>query len=365
VTGSIDEGPGGPSRDGPESVAAAVAAGSEDPVPSEEGASEHRWHPDIYYIVLDRYGAGPTLRDAYGFDNRPFLRRLRDLGFFVAGRSVANYPKTTHSLASTLSMEYLDGLAREMGPDSADRRPLHRRIVRSPVSTFLRERGYTQVHVGSWWRITARNPHADVESVLESPNAGTRIEEWERVRFQLDEIRRTRELPGSVFVFAHILVPHPPYVFDREGNYVGPGEEVVRGRTRGYVEQVEFINDRMSDLFQELLNGPADQRPVVVLQSDEGPHPPRLEAAEEADVPFDWTTATPQELGQKLRILNAYYLPRWGKDELSPRISPVNTFRLILRRYFGAPLAPLPDETYVFRDYDHPYDFIDVTDRVG
>jgi hypothetical protein len=43
----------------------------------------------------------------------------------------------------------------------------------------------------------------------------------------------------------------------------------------------------------------------------------------------------------------------------------VNSFRLILRRYFDAALPPLRDEAYVFRDHEHPYDLVRVTDRVG
>ena len=42
----------------------------------------------------------------------------------------------------------------------------------------------------------------------------------------------------------------------------------------------------------------------------------------------------------------------------------MNTFRLILARYFGADLALLPDRAYVFRSNQRPYEFHDVTDRL-
>jgi hypothetical protein len=70
------------------------------------------------------------------------------------------------------------------------------------------------------------------------------------------------------------------------------------------------------------------------------------------------------ELGRKLRILNAYYLPGDPTTEPYPTITPVNTFRVILNGYFGGSLPLLPDRTYVFTDYDHPYRFEDVTDRL-
>ena len=69
------------------------------------------------------------------------------------------------------------------------------------------------------------------------------------------------------------------------------------------------------------------------------------------------------ELQEKLRILNAYYLPGVGEPVPSD-ISPVNSLRLVLREYFGADLALLADRSYVFIDEEHLYDFVEVTDRV-
>jgi len=43
--------------------------------------------------------------------------------------------------------------------------------------------------------------------------------------------------------------------------------------------------------------------------------------------------------------LNAYYLPG-HEDELSPDISPVNTFRLIFDSYFGGNYDMLPNVSY-------------------
>jgi hypothetical protein len=77
-----------------------------------------------------------------------------------------------------------------------------------------------------------------------------------------------------------------------------------------------------------------------------------------------WSVASKEELGRKLRILNAYYLPGQPPMQPYPTITPVNTFRLILDDYFGANLELLPDRTYVFADFEHPYRFEDVTDRL-
>ena len=42
--------------------------------------------PDIYYIILDGFARGDILREQFGYDLEPFLRRLEARGFFVARR---------------------------------------------------------------------------------------------------------------------------------------------------------------------------------------------------------------------------------------------------------------------------------------
>jgi len=57
-----------------------------------------------------------------------------------------------------------------------------------------------------------------------------------------------------------------------------------------------------------------------------------------------------------MSVLNAYYLP--GDPTLSPyaSITPVNTFRLVLAKYFDAQL-PLLDDVALYSSYKAPYEF--------
>ena len=81
---------------------------------------------------------------------------------------------------------------------------------------------------------------------------------------------------------------------------------------------------------------------VIVLQSDGGSFPIRYRLDEDR---FDWhAEPTDPELKQKMRILNAVYLPDGDHRMLYPSISPVNTLRIILNRYFGAELPLLQDQ---------------------
>ncbi len=57
-----------------------------------------------------------------------------------------------------------------------------------------------------------------------------------------------------------------------------------------------------------------------------------------------------------MSILNAYYLPDGGEQLLYDSISPVNTFRLILRHYFNEDIE-LIDDIALFSTYDNPYKY--------
>jgi hypothetical protein len=351
--------------------------------------------PDIYYIVMDRYGAAETLRKRFGFDNTPFLRSLGERGFAVPPDSLANYPKTAHSLAASLNMGYLDHLADAVGPGSDDWNPVYDLLSGPRVTRSLQAAGYTYVHIGSRWDPTRVDQSADVNAVssgmsefaqvLYEPtllgplarHAGVlaesldpRTRERRRTMFQFEQLAEARKMAGPTFVFAHILLPHEPYLFEADGGMVTEREEAARSFEQNFVGQIRFANRRLLEVIDVLLSGRPEERPVIVLQADEGPHPRGYLADE---VQYDWTAASDRALSEKLRILNAYHLPGITDRPAGPgrrgtrpydTISPVNTFRMVFDAYFDARLPLLPDRSYVFVNEEHLYDFVEVTGRV-
>jgi len=109
---------------------------------------------------------------------------------------------------------------------------------------------------------------------------------------------------------------------------------------------------------------PEDQRPIILLLSDEGPWPNGYRYNERA---FDWTAATSSELKQKFGILNAVYLPAKTAQEVGfhSAITPVNEFRVLFNAYFGLDLPLLPDRNYIWPNQSDIYTYLDVTDKVG
>lgn len=332
---------------------------------------------DIYYFIFDRYAGADTLKEVYGYDNSQFLESLRKKGFYIADKSFANYIATELSLASSLNLVYLDDLIAKVGSDSGDFRPLAQLMEDNAVMRFIKSQGYKYIHLGSWWAPTSLNRLADKninivslsefsESILTrsifypiitSINVEAfnyRYTNWKRLPYQFAELQKIPEDDKPTFVFGHFLLPHPPYVFDKEGNYLSESAENSRDKRTNYTEQLQYTNNQILKLVNSLIEDTGDLKPIIIIQADEGPYPSSYDNNTKT---FDWSKATEKERLEKMEIFNAYYLPDGGEKLLYPEITPVNTFRMILNYYFGQNFTLLPDISY-FSNKDKPYLFI-------
>lgn len=328
--------------------------------------------PDIYYLVLDGYGGSEMLRQLYGFDNESFLEFLQSRGFRIARQSRSNYTQTHLSLASSLNMAYLRSPSK---PSKRRVYGLHDAegvfsifglIQRNRVARSLKQLGYRFIHISSTWDSTAGNVYADLDFRPNSLDEFTRallhntaltaftfqsrfiqVDAQKSVLYQLKVLEESVLIPGPKFTFAHIVCPHPPYVFTRNGQI----PEITYSPSNpwqpksAYIDQMLFLNGRLKQLLEVLLAHSATP-PVIVLQGDHGP------AATWPDRELSIEAYAQEQLNERTSILNAYYLP--GKAGLLyDSISPVNTFRLIFNAYFGTSYPLLPDISYV-STYKHP-----------
>lgn len=365
--------------------AARVAA---TPRPTDAPLAEATRLPDrdIYYLVFDRYGSDWSLERRYGIDN-DLPEWLAGQGFQVVPGARANYRATDFSLASTLNMTFLDEVAERVGPDSDDRTPARQLISRHQVGTFVRAHGYRYFHLGTWYGPTASSPIADEvltegidtefsavlhdvsmrpaldrlleEESTESNGANGSTDRTFRDRhrdvalFQLRQLQRMPAAPGRKFVFAHILLPHAPYVFGPDGETVLEEQEDAAPEAEVFGGQLAYTNARIRETVAALLAGPPESDPIIVIQADEGPF---------LCGNTDCMDLEPETLGIRFGVLGAYFLPGMPPDSLPATHSGINTFRFIFREYFGVDLPRLPDRSFTWPDNEHLYDFQDITD---
>jgi len=327
--------------------------------------------PDIYYIILDAYTSEEVLQEVWDYDNSAFVDYLTDKGFYVVPNAHSNYALTFLSLASSLNMEYLNYLSETLGTDGTDPSIPNEMIQDSEVMHFLKAQGYKFVHFQTGWGPTAENPNADrdikcgnvnefievlVRTTVLRPLADRFISHDRREVIlctfaTLAEVQHMVE--GPRFVFAHVLVPHPPFLFGPHGEAINTDPALrTKDWSKYYLGQLQFVNMKVEELLERLLSE-AETPPIIILQGDHGSKSIR----ESGD------TRT-QMLHERLGILNAYCLPGDGDQYLYDAITPVNTFRVLLTAYFGASYDPLEDRSY-FSRLKQPYDLLDATDTLA
>ncbi len=339
--------------------------------------------PDIYYIILDGYGRQDLLKEVYDYDNSGFLDHLRSRSFFVADSSFSNYCATVQSLTSTMNLEYIHQLF-QMDKQLFDRGPMFRLLKRNRVFRYLSDNGYQTVAFASGHSPTeiegadhyftpqltvsefqnillSSTPIPPLIRKLTSPFALHR----DRIDYVLDKLTALETVRSPKIVFAHLVSPHPPFVFGAEGEplerdwsfTLADGSHFVeQGGTReeyvaGYRAQVQYISTRLQAVIDEILEK-SETPPIIILQGDHGPGS-RLA----------WESLEDSDIHERFRILNAYHLPGMPDSLLHPAMTPINSFRIVLNTYFGTELVLWPNEHY-FTTRSRPYDFLDVTARL-
>jgi len=328
--------------------------------------------PDVYFFILDMYGRSDVLLEEFDYDNSAFLDELEDIGFFVAECSRSNYLFTDLSLASTLNMNYLPALSDELSPERASISVVHKFLADSVVVATFKELGYQTITfetgyewaeldnvdtfyafrskaINSFEELLIRNSFLlvlDDFGFLDRFQLTADERKRDSVLFTLETLRAIPDMAGPKFVFAHIMVPHPAFVFGPDGDL-----EVVPPRYKdgedyylkddfklGVQNQVAFIDSVIPDIVTNIIEKSAEP-PIIIIQGDHG---------------FRFVSYE-----QQLKNLSAYYFPE-PRPELNHYLTPVNDFRIIFRSYFGIDLPEIPDRSYT-SEQSH-FDFVETND---
>jgi hypothetical protein len=347
--------------------------------------------PDIYYIILDAYGRKDVLQTIYDFDNSSFLDTLKARGFYIAQEASSNYIQTMLSLSSSLNMNYIQSLKAD-GAEIENRGDLVSILENNKVRSLLAQNGYQTVSFRNEYK--AILPNADIyyddsESGLVYPVTAfesilidhtmvrvlTVLPAFHKALIEmpydthrhhiLSTFQRVKEIPsldGDYFIYAHIIAPHPPFVFDENGMALSHDEpfkladanHFIKDHSRksyiaGYRQQIQYVNRLILETVDVILSQ-SKTPPIIILQGDHGP-----------GAYLHWGSLEKTLPGERFSVLNAYYFPDRDYSRLYPSISPINSFRVILDQFFDGDYALLPDRHY-YSPWGYPFDFTEVTD---
>jgi hypothetical protein len=190
---------------------------------------------------------------------------------------------------------------------------------------------------------------AGVRAFIQSPYSAIR----ETIFFQLNNVDKLPEYSKPKVVHLHIIAPHPPASFDAAGNPVdgnkyftlNPNLASKRSFARkAFVDEVKYLNERILEILRTIKRN--STRPFVfIVQGDHGT--------------YGFGTGDQYD---RIKILNVYYFSDGDYSLLYPGITPINTFRVVLNKYFGANLPMMPDTTY-YSAYDAWIDFQEVEEN--
>lgn len=345
--------------------------------------------PDIYYIVLDGYARADILKDYYFFDNAKFINNLKSKGFIIPQYVHSNYPKTALSIASTLNMDYVENFA--PGLTASDYWWLMTPYIdQSQLREMLENVGYETYAVASDWGITDNQtvnhyfkpttlvlsdfegyffnstPMGSLAKLLLSPFTLAPSYKAHRMFVENDfkVLSDISKMSGPKFVFAHIVSPHPPFVFDAQGNPLTPNypfsfadandypgtSEQYRSH---YIGQVNFVNNQLEKMVDDILSN-SKTPPIIVLQADHGP-----------GLFTNFSSAENTCIGERFSIFGAYYFPRLDATQIPSDLTPVNTFRIVLNQYFDANLPLLENASYFYNGTNTIFDYRDVSSRIN
>jgi hypothetical protein len=336
--------------------------------------------PDIYYILLDGYGREDILKKLYGYDNGGFVNSLKGMGFYVADKATSNYMQTDLSLSSTFNYKYLNYLRDEVSPSDPDQRgPYISQFTRNKVWKFMKQDGYTWVTFATaidkfsmpeTTDLLLGKQQGDDRELFDAflnttpmgylfSDSNSEISPYkaheDRIHYTLNKIKDIHKIKEPTFTFAHILSPHPPFVFDHDGNPVNRNESYnygdgshFRGSTEeyqhGYSEQIQHLNKLVLDAVRTILEE-SDKPPIIIVQGDHGP-----------GSMLDYTSMENTNLEERMSILDAYYFPDQNYSKLYQTISPINSFPIILNQFFGTNLELQEDRSY-YAPWSMPLDF--------
>ena len=324
-------------------------------VPSKT-VSATKKYPDIYFVLFDEYVGFQAMRD-YWHDNSvdQYAAFLAQNHFFLAPDSQSVTYNTLSEMASRLNFH-------QYTQDSDSSIKLAA-LQNNKVMAILKSYGYTTVAINMAFNgikadKTVQFSSASIEgmgadefnrtfiqgsmadafsSVLLDENVEG-VRQKQELEYALDQ---TIELPkGSspFFVYTHLLLPHEPFIFDKNGN-MNPPQDFYNWHY--YQGQYQYTTKVMEQLITKIL-AQSDPRnpPVIIIQSDHGAR--NMQSRTAGDIVINGVLQNYPSKNYTM-ILNAMYLPGFDTSTLPANLAPIETFPLILNHYLNAGVSVDPN----------------------
>ena len=325
---------------------------------SDVNQTEVQTLPDIYYFVFDEFAGFESMREYWHYnDIDKFKQFLVDNGFFVAEQSHGATDLTKYELSTRLNYQDYPCCDKKYNPIYFEA------IANNQVMRYLKSQGYTTVafeqardwfpadvplvvdylfesdpefltnneisQVDNFQMMVLDNTMVSAFSKLYKPQITDKYLNKHRnmIYYTMNKVRDLNEVKSPKFVYVHLLIPHMPFMFDKNGNGVDQSHVWDWDYYLGnYIYATKIIEQIMVGLLSQ---ADPERPPVIILQSDHGARNQIYQGNEN-----HLLKNYPEEF--KTDILFALYMPGYDFTNLPQDINPINTFPIVFNYLFAA-----------------------------
>jgi len=331
---------------------------------------------DIYYLLFDSYPNCTILKNNQPPGSFSLDTFLLNRNFYVIKNSKCNYNNTAFSMDATLNMAYLERLH---NPDNLTPMEYDKAIAdinHAAIFNYMAGRGYKIYNLSAFtvrnspplykqqfatllpgemfmyftflpcikrdllWHITKHFPtHSG--AYINSPAFNNEKELNEgKLYYNNKLLDSVPKIPADTsveprFVYAHFFMPHYPYFYDENGKKYSDTGIYNMGliyNDKKFINYVNYTNKKIAGMLAELLSK-TGAGSIVIVQSDHG-----------------YRGFAKTDINNHFKNLSAVYFPNHDYSGLYDSMTNVNTFRVLLNKYFSEKIPLLPDAVIVLKD---------------
>lgn len=254
--------------------------------------------PNIYLLLFDGYPGYKSLKDSFAFDNASIYRFLQQNQFKILP-VVSNYNMTYYSMSSMLNMQYINKPYTPLANTAANDQERIREIKNAGVVHQLTTIGYQFTNYSifdiadkpsvkgnsfvvsqatlltntiffnkiikdiGWHFIAGRYRIPFIEKLYRGDERNNQFIE--------EQLIKNTTAGSPKFVYAHLLMPHPPLFCDSMGNKL-PAELVFDPKLAAnktyFISYLKYANKKMEAMVEAITQ--TDPAAIIVVMSDHG-----------------------------------------------------------------------------------------------
>jgi hypothetical protein len=321
--------------------------------------------PDIYHLIFDSYSNSPALKEYFNYEN-DINGYLESKGFFVVDSAISNYRSTPYSIASVFNLQYLKGAEPYQHSNSSNFLLGRKAYINNEWLRFLEKYDYrfsifSQLEddrlLTNFGVLGVSKPHSwlrkqTMERIYQNPWLRDKITEpFGKSGKQPAMIRKSMRLFHAynqkaiehinsdcakyahgykgppVFSYTHFMIPHDPYLVDENGNLVDKPQP-ENADMKGYLDQLKYSNKLIRQIIDCILSD-TTRKKLIIIQGDHG---------------YRHYVNAPEVTA--FGAIDALYFYDGNYEGIQKTGSLVNTYRIIVNKYFGGNLPMLKSKYF-------------------